>query len=213
MSETNDPSAETISLETMRDLSEKVKSSIDELFHVMEEKLSEKLKSESASEALNNIERKERENKVVTITPDVLDNLINKLQTIDEKLRDLQMQHFELQHSCAAATEIARAALSNTHMGNPYLAKIDSILSHNGETNTVEDILVEAKTMINGAAYDVASIARAVYTDDEIEGNEVEGQSCTYTSLSTTMDVQLNDLDAILEARKIMKRSAGQVRN
>jgi len=95
--------------------------------------------------------------------------LLDKFNAIDEKLNSIQTAHFALQHSCSSATEVAQVALKNYQRGNPYLSKIDDILTQHGEHDATESIINSATDMISVARRDTEhflSSLRKLNVDD-----------------------------------------------
>ncbi len=85
---------------------------------------------------------------------ELFQGLLDKFNAIDEKLRSIQTAHFALQHSCSSATEVAQVALKSYQRGNPYLSKIDDILTQHSEHDTTEAIINSATDMISVARRD-----------------------------------------------------------
>lgn len=88
----------------------------------------------------------------------LFNGLLEKFNAIDDKLRSIQTAHFALQHSCSSATEVAQTALRNVQRGNPYLSKIDDILSYHSELDTTEAIINSATDMIKVARRDTEHV-------------------------------------------------------
>ncbi len=97
----------------------------------------------------------------------VFQNMLDKFNAIEEKLNSIQLAHFALQHSCSSATEVAQDALKNVQRGNPYLSKIDTILTQSNDHDVTESIINSASDMIELARRDTQNFLQSL--EDQAE--------------------------------------------